>query len=203
MFMVIGIDEVGRGAWAGPLVIGAVMLPEIYNIPGLADSKKVNRALRPDMARNIEQIAFACAVGVVSAEEIDQYAQEELETGIKPLTKATTEAILRALENMPKAGQILIDGTVNYLKDETEYADRSKAILGGDSTVPAIMAASIIAKVHRDQYMVDQAANHTSYGFDTNVGYGTPEHQAAIYEFNICSLHRKFIKPIQALKEAA
>lgn len=180
MGYILGIDEVGRGAWAGPLVIGAVILSEpIY---GLQDSKLLSAEKRQKLAKEILDKAEFAGLGWAEPEEIDQYG----------LSAAHVLACLRAMRNSPKCSQIIIDGNFNYLSDHPNAICKIKA----DQTVPAVSAASIVAKVARDKYMAEQALTHKDYGFDNHVGYGTKLHIESLEKLGVCELHRKSYKPV-------
>lgn len=179
----MGIDEVGRGCLAGPLVAGAVVLGA--PIQGLKDSKKLTKLRREQLDAEIRVSCLAYGLGWVTAIEIDQLG----------LTAAVRLAMERALAQVtiPYA-QIIIDGNYNF------FAGNPKAItiIGADNTVPAVSAASIIAKVARDRYMAEMSTKFPGYSFDTHVGYGTAAHLAALKTAGICELHRRSFKPVQA-----
>ncbi|HEV2402896.1 MAG TPA: ribonuclease HII [Candidatus Saccharimonadales bacterium] len=184
--MLVGIDEVGRGCWAGPLVAAAVALPEV-TIRGLKDSKLLNRQQRQRLDTIIRVRALAIGVGWVSPQEIDSLG----------LSEATAQAMRRALEQITVAyTRIIIDGNVNYLRDN----QLSSAVVQADRTVAAVSAASIIAKVARDTYMIDIAQDYPNYAFESHVGYGTKLHRTRLQQYGICNLHRRSFKPIQALE---
>lgn len=184
----MGIDEVGRGCWAGPLVAGAV----IFDRPmrGLRDSKKLTKEQREKFSLRIHKKALACGLGWVWPEEIDQLG----------LTGATALAMRRALEQIAADyDEIIIDGIVNFLSDNP----KARAVIKADDTIPVVSAASIIAKVARDDYMSKIAREHPAYGFDNHVGYGTKLHQERLRLHGVCELHRRSFKPIQALLQEA
>lgn len=183
---VVGIDEVGRGAWAGPLVVGAVILNSEVPIDGLLDSKLLSKATRIFLAEIIRRQAAAFGLGFVTVEEVDDLG----------LTAATTLACIRALEQIDiPYNEVIIDGSINYLPQEP----RARAIIKADMSVPAVSAASIVAKVARDEYMTLLAKDHPNFGFDMHVGYGTAAHKLALAKYGITSLHRTSFKPIRAL----
>jgi len=185
--IVVGIDEVGRGCWAGPLVAGAAVLDR--PIKGLKDSKKLSKQQREILAVQIQATATAIGLGWVSAVELD-------EVGI---TAAVKLAMQRALDqiNMP-FDELIIDGNINYFPDEP----RAKAIIKADDTVTAVSAASIVAKVARDKYMAEMAQSYPAYGFEKHVGYGTKLHMDMLGLYGITDLHRQSFKPIQLLMAA-
>ena len=180
--MIVGIDEVGRGCWAGPVVAGAVLLSE--SIIGLKDSKKLSKKQREKLDAEIRISAVAFGLGWVPAEEIDKIG----------LTEAVRLAMQRAMEQITADyEQIIIDGDYNFLSGNP----RSEAVIGADNTVPAVSAASIIAKVARDKYMADAALQFPGYGFEKHVGYGTAAHNLALKTLGLTNLHRRSFKPIQ------
>lgn len=183
--MVVGIDEVGRGCWAGPLVAGAVALGQ--PIAGLKDSKQLSKMQRTRLALEVREKAFAIGVGWVSAREVDELG----------LTASVRLAMQRALALIDTPfDEIIIDGNLNFLATDP----RAQAVVKADRSVPAVSAASIIAKVARDEWMCSQAAvNFPAYGFEKHVGYGTKLHQEMLKIHGACVLHRQSYKPIQQL----
>lgn len=181
--MIAGIDEVGRGCWAGPLVAGAVVL---HNpIAGLADSKKLSKRRREHLAAEIEIMAAGIGIGWVMAAEIDEVG----------LTQAVRLAMRRALTQITITyDEIVIDGNLNFFADDP----RARAIVKADDSVPAVSAASIVAKVARDRWMENAAHQYPAYGFERHVGYGTKLHQAMLQTYGVCELHRRSYKPVQA-----
>jgi len=183
--MILGIDEVGRGPWAGPLVIGAVVLGKA-KIEGLTDSKKLSKKRRDELDVLIREQADGYGLGWVSSQEIDQIG----------LSAALRLATIRAVEQVGASySEIIIDGTINFLK-ETSKGKYVTTLAKGDLLVPSISAASIIAKVARDNYMAEQDALYPGYGFGSHVGYGTAAHAAAIAALGITPLHRRSFAPI-------
>lgn len=185
---VCGVDEAGRGPWAGPVVAAAVIFSDYVPIEGLNDSKQVAASRRIIL---YEQIMAQCSVGVgqASAEEIDRMN----------IWRATELAMQRAVAALPVAAAFaLIDGN----RIPACLPCPSGAIIRGDSISPSIAAASIIAKVTRDQIMTDYARHYPHYGFERHAGYGTAQHQAALAAHGICPIHRRSFAPIRALLEA-
>ena len=191
---ILGIDEVGRGPLAGPLVVGAVILPD--DKPGwindLQDSKKLTPKKRQELSIIILEQAPATGLGWVSPAELD-------EIGISAALKlATKRAVKAAQEAKVPFSQIIIDGKVNFLKD-TPLGNYVSTMPKADDLVKEVSAASIIAKVARDQYMCDLAERYPEYGFDQHVGYGTAKHRAAIDKYGICPEHRRSFEPIKSI----
>lgn len=182
----IGIDEVGRGCWAGPLLIVAARQRSV--LPGgLKDSKKLSKKQRETL---ILAIQSSCDLGEgwVEAAEIDKVG----------LTEAMELGVARALEAVGAAvdEDIIMDGTINYCPQQ--FA-KVQCIARADDTHSIVSAASIYAKVTRDARMVELAKTHPKYGFDAHVGYGTKAHSTALKQYGVCALHRLSYKPIQAL----
>jgi ribonuclease HII len=184
--MLIGIDEVGRGCWAGPLLAGAVLLSE--SIPGLKDSKKLSKKQRERLDAEIRVQALAFGIGWVTPKEVDELG----------LTEAVRIAMRRALAQITVPyDEVIIDGSLNFLSDNP----KATALIKADDSVPAVSAASIIAKVARDNFMVQAAKAYPGYGFEAHVGYGTAAHLLALKKLGICELHRLSYKPIQLLRK--
>ncbi|MEO5498904.1 MAG: ribonuclease HII, partial [Candidatus Saccharimonadales bacterium] len=177
--MIVGIDEVGRGPWAGPLVFGAVVLGE-HSIVGLTDSKKLSKKRREILAKQINEQAESVGLGWVSATEIDSIG----------LSRALSLGCQRALEAIKNPySQIILDGTVNLLK-ATGKGPFVTTMAKADLLVPSVSAASIVAKVARDEYMTQQDELYPGYGFSSHAGYGTAKHIQAIDELGVTPLHR-------------
>jgi ribonuclease HII len=181
----VGIDEVGRGSWAGPVVAGAVVLST--GIPGLKDSKKLSKAQREALSEAISNAATAIGIGWVEAHELDDIG----------LTAAVGLAMQRALEQIAiDFDEIIVDGNLNYFPDDK----RAKAVIKADDSVPEVSAASIVAKVARDSYMANVAhARFPEYAFDRHVGYGTSLHQQMLQLYGASELHRKSFRPVRAI----
>ncbi len=186
--MIMGIDEVGRGPWAGPLVVGAVVLGDAV-IEGLTDSKKLSAKKRELLNVEILEKASGWGLGWVYSDELDEIG----------LSAALKVATIRAVEAVKTPYQeIILDGTVNFLVD-TRKGKYVTTMAKADLLVPAVSAASIIAKVARDTYMANQDQIYTGYGFGSHVGYGTAAHMKALQEHGVTPLHRKSFAPIAKL----
>lgn len=184
--MIVGIDEVGRGPWAGPLVVGAVVLGG-QAIEGLTDSKKLTKKKREVLSAEIYEKAAGVGLGWVSATEIDEIG----------LSGALRLATRRALEQIHTPySEIIIDGTINFLAD-TNKGQYVTTLAKADLLIPSVSAASIVAKVARDSYMEEQDGMYPDYGFKSHVGYGTAVHRKAIEEFGVTPLHRLSFAPLQ------
>ena len=180
---VAGVDEVGRGPLAGPVVCAAVILPleEEKRIVGIDDSKKLSAKKREALAEQIKKVARAYSIEEVSAEVIDKIN----------ILQATRLCMKHAVESLSIPAQfVLTDGNMTLDIDIPQ-----KSIVKGDALVASIGAASILAKVYRDRLMAEYAKEFPEYGFERNAGYGTAAHIQAIRENGICSIHRKtFVK---------
>jgi len=189
--MIIGVDEVGRGCMAGPVVAGAVILDR--RIRGLKDSKQLIKAERERLDVIIRKRAVAYGLGWASHQEIDEFG----------LTQAVRLAMQRAVAELQgqyqeaarEVQEIIIDGNYNFLKE----LPGSRAVVRADDTVAAVSAASIIAKVARDNYMIQMAEQYPGYNFESHVGYCTPGHRKALLELGMCELHRRSFAPVRAI----
>ena len=180
--LVAGVDEAGRGPLAGPVVAAAVILDDQNPIAGLADSKKLSAARREWLFDEIRAKALCCSIARSSVEEIEQLN----------ILQATLLAMKRAVEGLrltPK--KVLVDG--NRLPVLSMMAE---AIVQGDALVPAISAASILAKVHRDRWCATMDLAYPQYGFSKHKGYGTAQHLAALQLHGACPEHRKTFRPV-------
>ncbi len=173
---VAGVDEVGRGPLAGPVVAAAVVLPEGVSVEGAADSKSLGPCERKEIALEVRRRALALALGAASAREIDRVN----------ILRATTLAMTRALERLPSApGHVVVDGLpVRDLKWDHD------AVVGGDALVHSVACASIVAKVCRDRLMTRLAVRYPGYGWETNMGYATRRHRQAVRSKGLTPHHR-------------
>ena len=180
--LIAGVDEAGRGPLAGPVVAAAVILDELQPIKGLADSKKLTALKRERLFDEIRAKALCCSIAEASVEEIDRLN----------ILQATLLAMQRAMAGLRlKPSKVLVDG--NRLPKLDMLAE---AIVKGDALIPAISAASILAKVHRDRWCAELHQQHPQYGFDAHKGYGTAQHLAALREHGACPEHRKTFAPV-------
>ena len=181
--LVCGIDEAGRGPLAGPVVAAAVILDDENPIKGLADSKKLTALRRERLFDEIRAKALCCSIAEASVEEIDQLN----------ILQATLLAMRRAVEGLRlKPNKVLVDGNRLPVLDVL-----AEAIVKGDSKVPAISAASILAKVHRDRLCDEWHAQFPQYGFDNHKGYGTATHLDALRAHGPCPWHRRSFSPVK------
>lgn len=190
---ILGIDEVGRGPLAGPLVVGAVILPKEEKdwFSELKDSKKLSAKKRERLSDLIWQEA-AVGLGWVPSSELDAVGISEA------LRLATRRAVKLVQESRVAFSEIVIDGKVNFLAG-TVLAEHVSTVVKADNLIREVSAASIVAKVARDKYMIEMAEKYPGYGFEKHVGYGTAVHLAAIRELGICVEHRKSFEPIRSL----
>ena len=180
-----GIDEAGRGPLAGPVVAAAVVLDPNQPIEGLADSKALKHELRVSLKNEIQDRSFGWALGFASVEEIDQLN----------ILQATLLAMRRAVINLGvPLDMALVDGNADPGLDCP-----TKTIVRGDTKVAAISAASILAKVARDNLMVSASKDYPEYGFDRHKGYGTREHMFALKQYGPSKLHRRTFAPVRDL----
>jgi len=185
---VAGVDEVGRGALAGPLVAAAVILPRNLKIPGLNDSKKLSFQQREKLFPKIKKVAIAIGIGQVSHRIIDKIN----------IGQANLLAMKKAVENLKvKPDYLLIDGERN----KVDLAIAQKGICKGDARCVSIAAASIIAKVTRDQIMIKYAKKYPQYFFEQHKGYGTQKHLEAIQRHGPCPIHRRSFFPFALLAQ--
>ena len=180
--LIAGVDEAGRGPLAGPVVAAAVILDDLNPIKGLADSKILTAQRREKLFDEIRAKALCCSIAEASVAEIEQLN----------ILQATLLAMQRAVEGLRlKPKMVLVDG--NRLP---VLGMRAEAIVKGDATVPAISAASILAKVHRDRWCAEFDLQYPQYGFAQHKGYGTAAHLAALREHGACPQHRKTFSPV-------
>jgi ribonuclease HII len=181
--LVAGVDEVGRGPLAGPVVTAAVILDSKYIIDGLADSKRLTDKKRQQLDQEIRAHALSFSIGQAEVHEIDKLN----------ILQATLLAMQRAVAGLAtRPIKVLVDG--NRLP---QFPCEAEAIVGGDGLVPEISAASIIAKVYRDNLMEDLHRLYPQYGFDSNKGYPTRMHREALITYGATPCHRRSFAPVK------
>ena len=180
--LIAGVDEAGRGPLAGPVFAAAVILDARKPIKGLVDSKKLTPLRREKLFDEIRAKALCCSIAQASAQEIDEIN----------ILQASLLAMRRAVEGLRlRPAKVLVDG--NRIPVMDVFAE---AIVQGDALVPAISAASILAKVQRDRWCVELDARFPDYGFAQHKGYGTAQHLQALRELGACAQHRKTFRPV-------
>ena len=191
MIYIIGVDEVGTGAWAGPIIIGGVRAPEDWTMPGLKDSKKLSREQRADLT---QQLHKARSKGIIDF-TISMSDNEEIDKlGLGAVTKMCYVTAITHLYN--EKDNIILDGNLNP-KHLLKYGlninmDNMQSVVKADDKYPTVMAASIIAKHWRDDLMITLGHGfNPEYGWDKNVGYIVPEHKEAVRKYGLSSMHRK------------
>ncbi len=194
---VAGIDEAGRGPWAGPVVAGAVVLPPdpavARALAGVRDSKQLSPRQRERFFAVIQSAAVCWAAGVVPSDEIDRL-------GILPATRLAMRQAIDALDALGDAPQALLVDAVRL----PAIPLPQRSLIHGDALSLSIAAASIVAKVTRDRLMVELDAQYPGYGFVRHKGYGTPRHAQALNELGPCPIHRRSFAPVaRAYTEAA
>ena len=178
--VVVGIDEVGRGAWAGPVTVAAVV-PAPEHLRGVRDSKQISRQNRPGVAADVREWAVAIGIGHASHEECDALG----------MTAALRTAAFRALGELSAQGyepdRVILDGNHDYLG----LGGRVTTVVKGDTSVLAVAAASCVAKVTRDEMMAAEAHQYPPYDFESNVGYPAPRHKVALAGYGPSAIHRR------------
>jgi ribonuclease HII len=187
--IVAGVDEVGRGALAGPVTYCAVVLPRTRRLYKLRDSKVLDPTMRADMAARIRHLALAVGVGHASNEEIDRVG----------MTVAIQRAARRAVEALPlRPDVLLLDGNWDFLRGAGTI---NELLVGGDGRSASIAAASIVAKVTRDELMTDSCPAYPAYRFSSNKGYSAPEHLRALRTWGASPLHRRTWGPVRTAED--
>ena len=189
---IVGIDEVGRGCLAGPVVAGAVLLDtkatRLLQKIHLTDSKKMTQKQREVAYDFIIEHAIGYGIGWVFPSEVDQSG----------LTQAVANAMLQALDAIQlDYDRVIIDGNYNYLPTNS----KAETMIKADLSELSVSAASVIAKVARDRYMAEQAEMYPEYGFEKHVGYGTKVHLEALQRYGPSAIHRLSVKPVAVLRE--
>ena len=185
--LICGVDEAGRGPLAGPVCAAAVILPPNLDIPGLDDSKKLSDKRRRELFPIIQEQAIAYSIAFADEKEIDEIN----------ILQATFLAMHRAIDGLKiKPEFALIDGN-----REKDFGLPVETVVQGDSRSASIAAASILAKVTRDDYMLEMAEKYPQYGFEIHKGYGTKAHYAALQAYGACPIHRMtFLKKFYGTK---
>ena len=197
--MVLGIDEVGRGAWAGPLVVGACVLNGA-KIKGLTDSKALSKKQREKLSAEISKSSAIIGLGWVSNDELDEIG---LSAALKLATRrAVKEVQIKCKKQNIKFNEIIIDGTVNFLAG-TPLEKYTSTLKKADLLISSVSAAAICAKVARDNFMAELSnkPEFAPFCFENHAGYGTLKHRAALSEFGVSKIHRKSFKPIAEFLE--
>ena len=179
---ICGIDEAGRGPLAGPVVVGAVVMPRDSKLEFMNDSKKVTAKRRDILYDEIKETALAYGIGIISQEEIDEI------NILNATKKGLHEALRQVIEKLKTKPDIVI---VDALREIDTFGITYESIIKGDATCYSISVASILAKVTRDRIMEEWDKIYPEYGFKTHKGYGTAKHIAAIKQYGPCPLHRK------------
>jgi ribonuclease HII len=185
--LIAGIDEVGRGCWAGPVVAAAVVLSDVvYHMPtllaGLNDSKQLSAAQRLALVDTIQRVAVGIGVGIVSAHDIDTLG----------ILTATRYAMQQAVMQLPLIPQALVVDAVAF----AQWPIPHQSIIKGDEQSLSIAAASVIAKVRRDQMLITLDRAYPDYGFAQHKGYGTAQHLQALRQYGLIAQHRRSFRPM-------
>lgn len=175
--IIVGVDEVGRGSWAGPLMVGAAVIPRDKKIVGVRDSKMLTEPEREALFPKLANWCDAWAVGSVSETECD-------ELGMSAAQKLAARRAIEGLGVVPD--RVLIDGSWDFVG-----TGNTRRIVKGDATCLSIAAASVLAKVTRDRYMREEAPHFPAFDFDLNKGYPCPKHRAALQGYGPTSIHRR------------
>lgn len=183
---VAGLDEVGRGPLAGPVMTAACILPARFDLPGLNDSKKLSESKREKLYEQIKSQALGYAIGSAEPAEID----------VLNILQATKLAMKRAIESLKIRPQFLLIDALEL----PQIKIPQRGIIKGDERSASIAAASILAKVTRDRWMTELHKIYPEYGFDRNKGYGTKEHIEALNLYGPCPLHRRSFSPVEERK---
>lgn len=184
--LIAGVDEVGRGPLAGPVVAAAVILPKACKIPGLNDSKKIPKSKHKEIYEAVLQNAIAIGIGVKDNQVIDQVN----------IYEATKLAMMEAIGQLdPQPQHLLIDAM------KLDLSIPQTSIIKGDANSLSIAAASIVAKVTRDQMMEEFDREYPGYDFAQNAGYGTANHLAGLYQLGVTPIHRRSFEPVKSMCE--
>jgi len=182
--LIAGVDEVGRGPLAGPVVAASVILPKDFSIPRINDSKKLSAKQREQLYEEIMERAIAVGIGVVSNEEIDRLN----------IYQATQKAMVQAIENLSVTPEFLLIDALEI----PVFIPQQKIIKGDEKSI-SIASASIVAKVYRDRLMAEYSRKYPHFHFEKNAGYGTKEHLEALERYGPCPIHRKSFSPVKEI----
>ncbi len=203
LLLPVGIDEAGRGALAGPVVSAAVVFKEDFDLIGLDDSKKLTAKQRKEFSDEIKEFALGYGIGIAWHSLIDK--ENILQASLISMTRATA-ALAYKIKKVPTS--LLIDGNktiptpyFNMYANCFDTAPKQEAIVDGDALVPVISAASVIAKVFRDELMEKYDKRFPDYNFAKHMGYGSKEHREAIKKYGPCPIHRKTFKGVRPEQE--
>jgi ribonuclease HII len=188
---IAGVDEVGVGPLAGPVVAAAVVLPERFSLHGLDDSKRVRPARRESLAAEIREVAIGFGIGEVRVEEIDQI-------GIYQAALEAMRCAVKSLERTMTIDHVLVDA-----RTIPGVAQPQTSIVKGDQKDASIAAASIVAKVYRDRLMTTLGHRYPAYGFERHMGYGTAAHLSALERIGPCPAHRRSFAPVERAERLA
>jgi ribonuclease HII len=188
MTLVAGVDEAGRGPWAGPVVVAAVILDPNKPINGLDDSKKLSAKKRDDLYDKVIDNAISYSFKFIQVPLIDRM-------NILAATLYGMQLSVSGLDTKPS--EVLVDG-----RDLPKIPYKGRAIIGGDAKEQSIAAASIVAKVQRDRYMMKLGDKYPEYGFSSHKGYGTKIHQEALHKYGVLIHHRKSFAPIRRMLQS-
>ena len=188
---IAGVDEVGVGPLAGPVVAAAVVLPKRFSLEGLDDSKRVRPARRESLAAEIREVAIGFGIGEVRVEEIDQIG----------IYQAALEAMRRAVKSLERT--VTIDHVLVDARTIPGVAQPQTSIIKGDQKDASIAAASIVAKVYRDRLMTTLGHRYPAYGFEQHMGYGTAAHLSALERIGPCPAHRRSFAPVERAERQA
>lgn len=185
---IVGVDEAGRGPWAGPICFAAVTLMKVPKALGvqLKDSKTISPSKREQIFCQLQQSKVAIGVSWASPNQIDELG----------LTRCSVIGMSAAVAQIFKNQAVVVDGNYNYLKD---IYDSSQAIIKADSRFACVSAASIVAKVLRDRYMKKCSTRYQGFGFEKHLGYGTSEHRQALQDYGPSKLHRFSFRPVSEI----
>ncbi|OGY87344.1 MAG: ribonuclease HII [Candidatus Kerfeldbacteria bacterium RIFOXYA2_FULL_38_24] len=183
---IVGVDEVGRGAWAGPIISCAIVMPLDHRVKNVRDSKELSPRKRKKVAAKIQEVAISCSIGIVENTEIDEMG----------IVQANEESMIRAIRGLSVEPDYVLVDAFNL---QSLSGVKQSAVAHGDATVYSIAAASIVAKVTRDQIMDELDRQFPKYGFDKHKGYGTEKHKRALDKHGVTQAHRLTFHPMKTM----